>query len=297
MQARLLFGAMCVVWGATWVASKIGAERVPPMLFAGSRFAVAGAVMLVAMRAAGGRVAIGRRHLGRLAAVTLLTIVATYGLLFWSLRFVPAGLAAILNMALMPLALLGFGAALGEDRFTRARSLGLALGAAGLVLLFAPGLLARDGTFSGPVLQGCAAILVSTATYAAGSVLSRPLLRIASPAALSGATMLGGGLVLVLLALLLEPGAWAAARGDWGLAPWLAWLFLVLLGSLFAYTVFLALVRSWGASRAGAYAFVSPAIAVLLGVAFFGERVAPVSLAAMAIMLAGAWLTLRPAKG
>ena len=86
-----------------------------------------------------------------------------------------------------------------------------------------------------------------------------------------------------------------ALWGGWGTPAWAAWIFLVLFGSLAAYTIFLQLVREWGASRAGAYAFVSPAIAVLLGVWVFGEVVTLVDALGIATMLAGAWLTLRPA--
>jgi drug/metabolite transporter (DMT)-like permease len=106
--------------------------------------------------------------------------------------------------------------------------------------------------------------------------------------------MLGGGLVLSVCALGFEPGAGAAMRFDWGLSAWSGWLFLVLFGSLVAFTAYLQLVRIWGTARAGAYAFVSPIVAVALGVAIFHEPVTRTDAAGMAIMLAGAWLTLRP---
>jgi drug/metabolite transporter (DMT)-like permease len=65
---------------------------------------------------------------------------------------------------------------------------------------------------------------------------------------------------------------------------------------LLAYTTFLRLVREWGASRAGSYAFVSPVIAVLLGVLVFNETVTSMDVLGMAVMLAGAWLALRPVE-
>ena len=85
--------------------------------------------------------------------------------------------------------------------------------------------------------------------------------------------------------------------GDgWGLHAVLGWLFLVLFGSLLAYTIFLRLLRDWGPVRAGSYAYISPLIAMLAGVVVLHEQVTPFELAGVAAMLAGAWLCA-PAKG
>jgi drug/metabolite transporter (DMT)-like permease len=98
---------------------------------------------------------------------------------------------------------------------------------------------------------------------------------------------------MVVAALLFEPGAREALAGDWGQEAWLSWLFLVILGSLVSYTFYLTLVRDWGASRAGTYAFISPAIAVVLGAILLDERVRALDVVAMVIMGVAAWLALR----
>ena len=90
---------------------------------------------------------------------------------------------------------------------------------------------------------------------------------------MSGLTMLPGGLVLTFGALALEPGAAAAARFDWTAKAWGGWLFLMLFGSLIAFTAYMRLIAVWGPARAGSYAYVSPIIAVLLGVLVLGEHV------------------------
>jgi drug/metabolite transporter (DMT)-like permease len=138
--------------------------------------------------------------------------------------------------------------------------------------------------------------VASALIYSLGSVLARPLLRRYPPAALSSVTMLGGGVMLVVYALVFEPGAGAALAGAWGAAAWSGWVFLVLFGSIAAYTIFLHLVHAWGPAAAGSYAFVSPVVAVGLGVLIYRETVTAQSLAGMAAMLAGAWLTLRPVE-
>ena len=297
-RSHALFAAMCLVWGATWVAVKIGLEAVPPVFFAGTRFTAAGAILLGALRWRGAAGRIARADLPRLAAVTLLMIAATYALLYWGAQFVGSGLAAVLDLALMPVALLAIAALLGEERFSPARAAGVALGVAGLLVLFGPQALddgGPEGDAAGTAmwLVGGGAIVLSALVYSLGSVLARPLLRAYPPALVSGVTTLGGGLALVAVALVLEPGATAALSGRWGGAAWASWGFLVLFGSLVAYTTYLRLVRDWGASRAGSYAFVSPVIAVALGVLAFGETVTVTDALGMAVMLAGAWLTLR----
>jgi drug/metabolite transporter (DMT)-like permease len=104
--------------------------------------------------------------------------------------------------------------------------------------------------------------------------------------------MLVGGLVLVGSSLLLEPGAGQALAGRWGTAAWTGWLFLVLFGSLVGYTLYMRLIREIGASRAGSYAFVSPIVALLLGVVVGKESVSAAAVAGMSVMLVGAYLVI-----
>ena len=113
------------------------------------------------------------------------------------------------------------------------------------------------------------------------------------PTELAAMTNLIGGGTLLVASLMFEPGAWAALRFDWGIAVWASWLFLLLFGSLGATVVYLLLVRDWGASRTGTYAFVSPVVAVLLGVAVLGEQVHLNDAIGMALMLGAAGLVLR----
>ncbi|MBC7799219.1 MAG: EamA family transporter [Gemmatimonadaceae bacterium] len=289
-----MFAAMCLIWGSTWIAAKAGLMVVPPSLYAGTRFVVAGGAILlfVGWRRHAMRVAPG--HRARMAAVALLMVSATYSLLFWGASVLSTGMAAILDMAFIPMALLGIGALFGEDRITAGRACGIGVGVGGLVMLFGPRAFTGDGTSTIELLAAGATVL-SAILYSLGSVLARPLLRVYSPLLIAGVTNLGGGIVMVAGSVAFEPGAVAALSGRWGLAAWAGWWFLVVFGSLAAFTIFLHLVREWGGARAGAYAFVSPVIAVMLGIAVYGETVTPMEAAGMATMLAGAWLTVRPA--
>ncbi|MFI5013841.1 MAG: DMT family transporter [Hyphomicrobiales bacterium] len=291
----MLFAAVCLIWGATWIALKFGIATVPPLIFAGTRFIVAGAALIAFLRWRGERLCVDRADLLRLVIVTATMIVACYALLFWGTLHVSSGLSAILNLATMPIALLAIGLAAGEELFGARRAAAILCGTIGLVMLFAQRL---AGPSSGSLVEflGAAACAGSAVVYAFGSVLARPMLRRYSITLMSGLTIFYGGCALTLIALALEPGAIAALAGNWGVMAWLGWLFLVLFGSLCAFTMYMQLLRDWGPSRAGTYAFVSPIVAVLLGAAVFGERLTLVEGFGMAAMLAGAWLSLSPAK-
>lgn len=293
LHLRLLFAVLCVVWGSTWIAMKTGTAVVPPGLFAGLRWTAAGVLMLSWVRLHEGRLRIPARRGGRVLAVAVLLISSNQLLMLYALRYVGSGLGAVINCALTPLSLLGFAVGMGQERITRRTGLAMGLGVTGILVLFGPAAFA--GRLDGTVLLGALGIVVGTLTYSAGSVLARPLMGSMSPFMLAGWINLAGGGVLLLGSLALEPGAWSALDLRWGWGPWLSWLFLLGPAALGASTIFLVLVRDWGATKAGSYAFVSPIIALLIGLFASGETLHPVDAAGMALMLVAAWVALRKA--
>src|SRR5690349_4053939 len=98
----LLFAAMCLIWGLTWLAIKTGIAAVPPLFFAGSRFVAAGIALLIWTRATGSRAAlrVHRQDWPAMLVAAVLVIVGTYSLLFWGMRNVASGLAAVINLSL-----------------------------------------------------------------------------------------------------------------------------------------------------------------------------------------------------
>jgi drug/metabolite transporter (DMT)-like permease len=285
-----LFALMCLIWGATWLAMKLGVATVPPVFFGGTRFLVAGLLLLLLAALLSETKRLGRQELGRLMLVQMLMVVLTYGPLFWGILHVPSGLTAVLDLTLMPVSLLGFGIALGEERWSLGRAMALGFGFAGLTVLFGPQVVVPADRLG---LLGAAAIVFSAVVYSLGSVIARPLTRTLPAIFLSGLMMLPGGLILTLGALALEPGAMVAARFDWSAAAWGGWLFLVVFGSLVAFTTYLRLIAAWGPARAGSYAYVSPVIAVVLGVVWLGEPVGLRDGVGMTLLLVAAFCSLR----
>ncbi len=177
-RSTILFGIMCAILGATWIPVKAGVSAVPPALFAGTRFLAAGALLALALRGAGLR--IRRADLPRLAGVTVLMVVLTYPLLFWGATRVGSGLAAVINLASLPVALLAIAVALDEEPWSARRAGAIGCGVLGLALLFAPRIAGGVGGAAGEA-AGAAAILLSALAYALGSVAARPLLRAYRP--------------------------------------------------------------------------------------------------------------------
>lgn len=289
---RLLFALMALIWGTTWIAIKAGVTAVPPVLFAGTRFTAAGLLLLGWLALRGALRPVPRRDWPAVAGVAGLIIVATYGLLFWGVRHAPSGLAGVINLAVMPVALLGLGLLHGEERWRGALGLAVAVGVLGLGVLFRPTLAVEAAA---GVHWGLLAVVGGTLAYAWGSVLNRRLLRRYAAPQLAALQVLGGGVALTALALGVEPVDSATWRAFGAPAVLAGWLFLVLGGSLAAFTIYLHLVHTWSATRAGMYAFVSPVVALACGAVVYGEALTPGNLAGSALVLAAAWLALRRA--
>jgi drug/metabolite transporter (DMT)-like permease len=284
----LAFGLMALVWGLTWLPMKMAAVEVPPIFLAACRFVVAGFCFFLWCRLARQPLATGQPV--RLVISALLITTGCYAPLFWGVAHAPSGLSAIVNLALMPVFIILIGAAYREERITARRLASVALGMVGLVALFS-GRTAQPAD-GGLVLWGLAGVLVGTLSYAWGAIVSRPLVREIAPIALAFWQTLLGGLALIPISLAVEgyrPGQLAAFTHG---APLAGLAFLVAGGSLVAFSIYLWLVRDWGAFRAGLYSFVSPVIAVLVGVVWAGEPFGWAEAAGMVILLAATCLAV-----
>ena len=292
-----LFAVMCLVWGLTWWPVKVGAAHVPPIFLAAARFVIAGALMLGWAGRDALKVPVSTR--ARLLATALLVNTGNYALLFWGVAHAPTGLAAIVNFATIPVFSLLASRWLEGTPIARRQVAAIALGSLGLALLFATRAMGALGAApaSPAEMWGLAAIALGTLLYCTGAVLSRPIASAMPVLALAGWQTLIGGAGLVAVSLALEPvdGGHVRALASWPTLPALA--FLVVAGSLAGFTIYLRLLRDWGAFRAGLYAFVSPVIAVGVGVVALGERVGPAEGAGALLMFGAAAIALRSRQG
>jgi drug/metabolite transporter (DMT)-like permease len=291
LAQRGMFAFICFVWGTTWLAMKVGIAGVSPGIFAGLRWTIAGATLLLILHFRGERVLPPPRLVPRLVFVSVLLITLNQIIQLYGLKYITAGLAAVISSALTPIALLGFAVALGQEHFTWRQIGALTLGVVGVCTLFGSSALA--GTLRLSEVGGALGVTVGCLCYTSGSVMTLPLMRHFGAVQLAGLTDLIGGVVLLIGSLLIEPGAWESMSLRWGWPSFLAWLYLLIPGALISTTMYFLLVRDWGASKPGMYAFISPVIAVVTGAALFGEKLDWGNAIGMALMLAAAGLALR----
>jgi drug/metabolite transporter (DMT)-like permease len=284
----VFFLVLSFIWGSTWIPAKLALSVVPPVMLAGIRFVPAGLLLLAIAALTGNGLRIVRRDWPRLAIVGLLWTTISYALMFWAMQYIRTGFAAVVDFTVVPVFLLAFAVIAGEEAFHWRQAMAIALGIVGLLFLFLPSLHGGSNMIE---LGAALVVILSVAAYCWGSVLARPLLRTYSSTLVAGVTNLAGGIVLVALSLAFEPRAGVHLQ-HWSWSIWLSWIYLFLFGTVVAATIFLVLVREWGPSRAGSYAFVSPAIAVFLGWLVFDERFGVMEGIGMMIMLTATYLAL-----
>lgn len=288
-----LFLLMCLVWGLTFMPVKVGAAVVPPVFLAAARFLIAGSLMLLWAGRDVLKVPADAR--GRLLVTALLLNTGNYTFLFWGTAQAPSGLAAIVNFATIPIFTI-IATRLIEGQEIGARKLfAIGLGTAGLGFLFATRALGGLKAASGNPLElwGLAAIALGTLLYCFGAVLSRPIANRMPTLTMAGWQTLIGGVGLSAVSASFETVTREHVRAlvEWPVAPALATL--IVGGSLIGFTIYMRLVRDWGAFRAGLYAFISPAIAVTAGVVVLAEPFGWAEAVGSLLMFAAAAIALK----
>ena len=284
MRARLIaaFAAVYVIWGSTYLAIRFAVETLPPLLMAGTRFVLAGAILLLCSRfrsPAQGPTRIDWRT--GLVSGLLLLLVGNGGVV-WAEQRVPSGIAALL-VAVVPLwmVLLEWMRPAGR-RPPALVFAGLGLGLVGLAFLVGPHALQAHG---GVDLTGALVLVVASLSWAAGSLYTKHAPR-ASTGLNGAATQMiaGGGLLIIAATLFGEFArldlAHASSRSI------LSFFYLVTFGSLIGFTGYFYLLTHTTAAKAATYAYVNPVVAVLLGWAFANEPVTSRTLLAAAVILA-----------
>jgi drug/metabolite transporter (DMT)-like permease len=262
----LAFAIIYLVWGSTFLAIRVGVREVPPFLLAGLRFLIAGLILFGWMRAKG-TVSPTAREWFSATLLGVLIFVLDYGLLFWAERRVPSGIAAVM-MAMIPVFMtLSEILFLKTQRLTPRLCAALLVGIGGVLVL-----VSRSISFGDSPIDtiGAVALIVAAIGWSVGSALTRKLPLPSSKAMSSGAQMLAGGVLLTLTSLLL--GEFHGFRvQSVSLKAWLALLYLIVAGSIIAFTAYVWLIHHESPTKVGTYAYVNPVVAVLLGYFLGGE--------------------------
>ena len=276
-----------VVWGSTYLAIRVVVADLPPLVTAGTRFLIAGAIVALAVLARSGptRFRLTRQQLMAAMLVGAALLLGGNGLVVIAEQTVPSAFTALI-IASTPLWLVVFRRIFGE-RVSTGTLVGVVVGFVGVACLVVP---AWTGGGIDPF--GVALLLVAEFSWACGSFISSRAPMPSDPFASTAIQMLTGGALMLVVGLArgepFEPLTWPQSQD-----AFLAWLYLIFAGSLAAFTAYTWVLQHAPVSRVATYAYVNPVVAVVLGAVILGEVITPPMLIGGAILVASVALIIR----
>lgn len=278
VKLALALAAIYLIWGSSFLFTKIGVENLPPALFAGARFLTAGGVLALVARFWLGQPWPAGREFRHVLIAGLAMVFASNGLSIWSMQFLPSHEVALLNgTSALWIAGLGTLGRRGHPLSARAM-LGLLVGFCGTALMLAP----AAGSPSGPltaklgVLAGCFCWSLGTLYYRSVDTRFGPLMFVAGQMICGGAMLLAVGLA-----------SGETARWHLSLPGLISLGYLTFVSSCFAYSAYGWLALNATPAVLGSYSYVNPAIATFLGWQFMHERLSRTQVAGMLVVFVG----------
>ncbi len=279
-KVLLAFAIIYLVWGSTFLAIRVGVREVPPLLLAGMRFLAAGAVLYLWMRVRG-TPSPTLREWGGASILAVFIFVLDYGLVFWAEQRVPSGLTAVMLATIPVFMALSEILIMRTQRLTPRLAIALLIGLGGVAVLVSRSLNLGEAPID---TTGALALVVGAITWSLASALTGKVSLPSAKAMSSGAQMLSGGVMLLLVA-----GLFGEFRGFHISAvssgAWLALIYLIVPGSIVAFTAYVWLLHHESPTRVGTYAYVNPLIAVIVGYFLGGEVIGPRTIVGTALVL------------
>ncbi|MHB8536065.1 MAG: EamA family transporter [Sulfuricaulis sp.] len=272
------FAAVYIIWGSTYLAIRIGVQHLPPALFAGARFAIAGTLLALYARWSGQKFPAALREWRTIAITALFMLVGANGLVVWGEQWVPSNQAALI-VATTALWLAGFGTLGTHGQKLGPRTvLGLTIGFFGTAVLLLP----AQG-FSLEHFGAQLAVLGACPLWAAGSMVAKRGRLTTPPLMVAAMQSLVAGLAFGILGF----ASGESTNWQWSPHALAALAYLIVFGSCFAYAAYVWLLHEVSPSALGTYAYINPLVAVVLGWLVLQETLSAHQLAGMAVILIG----------
>lgn len=278
----IAFLAIYIIWGSTYLFNKILVEDLPPFLFAGIRFVLAGLIILAISLVRGKLELITRKQLLNSAWIGFLFLTVGNGCVVWALQFIDSGFTALLisTQPLITIVLMYF----IDAKPIQAKSIiGIVLGMVGIYLLVNQ----NELNFGPNKWWGIAAVYIALISWGYGSIVVSKADLPQNSFITSGYQMLiGGGMMLVVSIFLREPvgGLFQMdAKAIWSMA------FLVIFGSIIAFTAFNYLLKYVSPEKVATSTYINPIVALILGWWVLDELITDQSMIAAVILLTGVY--------
>ena len=266
-KTLLAFGIIYFVWGSTFYAIRVGVREVPPFLLAGIRFLISGAALYGWTKMRGEQGPSGREW-GSVTVLAVLIFVGDYGAVFWAEQRVASGLTAVMMATIPAFMALAEIFILGTQRLTVRLVAALLIGLGGVGVL-----VSRSLDLGGAPIDrmGAMVLIVGAMSWSVASALARMLPLPESKVVSSGVQMLAGGVFLTVISCAL--GEYRNFRVEnVSLGAWIALAYLIVAGSIIAFTAYVWLLHRESPTKVGTYAYVNPVVAVVLGYFLGGEE-------------------------
>ena len=284
-RAYLAWATICIVWGTTYLAIRIGVSELPPMLFAGFRWLVAGLLMTILLNLRG-YVLPKLNDLKHLAIVGILLIGIANGLVVVAEQWLPSGLTALI-LSSLPFWVVGLESLLPKGpKINWLIISGLFLGTSGVVLIFAKDLnvAIELNTFLGGLC-----LLGAVVSWSVGSIYWKYKPTNVRPLMGASVQMLIAGILQTILGFILgEQSSFTLTQNGF-----LALSYLILFGSILGYASYIYSVTNLPLSLVSTYAYINPVIAIILGWYFLDEPLTVTVFIAAGLILIGVALVKR----
>lgn len=282
----LALATIYIVWGSTYLAIRVTDRTMPPLLMSSVRFLIAGTALYVF--ASRGRARPTSREWGAAAIVGAALLLVGNGGVAWAETRIESGLAALI-VAIIPLWVAVMDRFFFGRRLSRIAVVGLVIGFAGVALLVRPG--------GGGDAFASLALVVTTSAWAGGSLYARGATLPESPLLAAAMQMLSASVFLAVAGLAMGEASDVHAS-SFAVKPVFAFAYLVVVGSLIAFSAYAWLLKNVRISTVSTYAFVNPVVAVALGTVFLAEPIGWTTVIAGAAIVVAVVLivTARPPK-
>lgn len=264
----LVWLILCLIWGTTWIFIKIGLNDLPPITFSAARFGLAVLILAPVIRIFGFAMPRTASEWKLIALTGFLQFSLNYSAVFWSEQYITSGLAAVLQSMITVFGLLLAWIFLPDEKITRQKIVGVAMGIVGVAVIFIDQL--RVESFL--AFAGCVAIVLGAYAAAQASILIKAKGSGLHPASLVFSQMICGLPAIVIYALIAEGNP---LSHNWSLTAILCVLYLTVLGTIAAFWLYYWLLSRIESTKAMMISLVTPLLAVVIGAIFLGETLPP----------------------
>lgn len=278
-RVYLSYILICTIWGSTWLVIKVGLETLTPLMAAGCRFLVASSILFALIVLRGVKIPFNRVERSFYLIVALTSFSIPFALVYWGEQYVPSGLTSII-FAIYPFTVAFFSFLfIPTEKPTAGKILGIALAFAGIVSIFSSDVHASDPK----ALWGMAAVLCSAIMQGYSVIVVKKHGHSIHPFAITFVPMLTGAILLLASSALFED----LSRIQFTTKAFLSILYLGIFGSVATFVSYYWLLKKVEAILLSLTSFITPIIAVVLGVLFLGEELSPRTFLGSAFVLGG----------